>query len=239
MAISATLASSLTTSTTPKTGSSGDAASGSTLTAGTDTSVSTEDRFLTLLVKQLQNQDPLNPMDNAEITSQIAQINTVKGIDKLNSSVGSMSDSMLAAQSMQASSMIGRSIVAPGSAVDWDGEEALIGFDLAARAQTVTIEVVDPQTRGTVYTTTLRNPDGSPIETGLSSFAWHGERTNGAKADPGKYTFKVSAIGADGKEVKATAYGYAKVESVSIDGGVKVNTNALGTLEMSSVKEIL
>ena len=239
MAISSALASSLTTNTAAASSSASDSTGAAGLTGGTDAAAGTEDRFLTLLVKQLQNQDPLNPMDNAQITSQIAQINTVKGIDKLNTSVGTMNDSMLGAQSLQASAMIGRSVVAPGSSVDWNGGEAQIGFDLAARAQTVQVDVIDPSTKATIYSTKLRNPDGSLIDTGLSSFAWHGEKNDGTTAAAGTYDFKVTALGVDGKSVGVTTYGHARVESVSIDGGVKVNTTALGTISMSSVKEIL
>lgn len=54
---------------------------------GLSSSVQQQDRFVKLLVAQMKNQDPLNPMDNAQMTSQIAQINTVAGIEKLNTAV--------------------------------------------------------------------------------------------------------------------------------------------------------
>ena len=62
--------------------------------AASDASV-TSDRFLKLLVAQMQNQDPLNPMDNAQVTSQMAQINTVTGIDKLNATVQGLSSQFM------------------------------------------------------------------------------------------------------------------------------------------------
>lgn len=67
-----------------------------------------QDRFLTLLVTQLKNQDPLNPMDNAEMTSQMAQMSTVSGIEKLNTTLNSLVDNIGTSQSMQAASMIGK-----------------------------------------------------------------------------------------------------------------------------------
>src|SRR6478735_11728176 len=76
-----------------------------------------QDRFLKLLVTQMQNQDPLNPMDNAQVTTQLAQISTVSGVDKLNQTLNTMSSSFLAAQSLQASGLIGRSVLAPGNDV--------------------------------------------------------------------------------------------------------------------------
>src|SRR5512147_1078567 len=82
------------------------------------TAASTEDRFLKLLVSQLKNQDPLNPLDNAQVTSQMAQLSTVTGIDKLNATLQALSSSMIASQSMQAASMIGHVVMVPGNRVD-------------------------------------------------------------------------------------------------------------------------
>ena len=73
--------------------------------AASDASV-TSDRFLKLLVAQMQNQDPLNPMDNAEVTSQMAQINTVTGIDKLNTTVEGLSSQFVQLQAMQGASLV-------------------------------------------------------------------------------------------------------------------------------------
>src|SRR4249920_884865 len=74
-----------------------------------------QDQFLKLLITQMQNQDPLNPMDNAQVTSQLAQISTVTGIDKLNTTIGDMNTAMVASQSLQASALVGKGIVAPGN----------------------------------------------------------------------------------------------------------------------------
>src|SRR6266581_877373 len=73
-----------------------------------------QDRFLKLLVTQLQNQDPLAPMDNAQLTSQIAQINTVTGITNLNSSVQALSGQFLQMQTLQGASLIGKQVIVPG-----------------------------------------------------------------------------------------------------------------------------
>src|SRR5512137_1922724 len=82
-------------------------------TAVSQTAV-TQDRFLKLLVTQMKNQDPLNPMDNAQVTSQMAQLSTVTGIDKLTATVQVLSASMVASQSLQAASMIGHAALVPG-----------------------------------------------------------------------------------------------------------------------------
>src|SRR5690606_7689484 len=78
---------------------------------------STQDRFLTLLVTQLRNQDPLNPMDNAEVTSQIAQLSTVNGINQLNNTLLALSGQMNVSQSMQAANLIGKAVLVPGDKI--------------------------------------------------------------------------------------------------------------------------
>src|SRR3990167_8083696 len=83
--------------------------------ATASTAADTQDRFLKLLVTQMKNQDPLNPMDNAQVTSQMAQLSTVTGIDKLNVTLQALSDSMASSQSLQAASMIGYGVLVPGN----------------------------------------------------------------------------------------------------------------------------
>src|SRR3990172_2141446 len=86
-----------------------------------------EDRFLKLLVTQMKNQDPLNPLDNAEVTSQMAQLSTVSGIEKLNTTLQAMSSSFASSQSLQAAGMIGRSVLAPGSSLSLQNGAAVGG----------------------------------------------------------------------------------------------------------------
>src|SRR3954453_5197710 len=74
-----------------------------------------QDRFLKLLVTQMKNQDPLNPMDNAQVTTQLAQLSTVNGIKSLNTPMQSLASSLISAQGMQSAALIGRSVIAEGS----------------------------------------------------------------------------------------------------------------------------
>src|SRR5690606_6339775 len=75
----------------------------------------TQERFLTMLITQLKNQDPMNPMDNAQITSQVAQLSTVTGINQLNQTLLALSGQLDVSQSMQAASLIGKDILVPGA----------------------------------------------------------------------------------------------------------------------------
>jgi len=106
------------------------------------------DRFLKLLVTQLKNQDPMNPMDNAQLTSQMAQINTVAGIEKLNSAVGTMTDKLssqlLKSQTLQGAGMVGRQVWTSGNTLTVESGKAVGAFELAKGATAVKVEVLSP-----------------------------------------------------------------------------------------------
>lgn len=101
------------------------------------------DRFLKLLVTQMKNQDPLNPMDNAQVTSQMAQINTVTGIEKLNDTVKSLSSQMLSSQMLQGAGLVGRGVLMEGNRLNADARGlATGGFELGGSADSVKVEVL-------------------------------------------------------------------------------------------------
>ena len=100
------------------------------------------DRFLKLLVAQMQNQDPLNPMDNAQVTSQMAQISTVSGIEKLNTTVGGLTSQFVQMQALQGASLVGRDVIVPGNAVDIADGVGQGGFQLGSAADNVKVEIL-------------------------------------------------------------------------------------------------
>lgn len=210
---------------------------GSGATSATGTTNKTEDpqdRFLKLLVTQMKNQDPLNPLDNAQVTSQIAQISTVSGIDKLNSTILGMSDSMLAAQSMQASAMIGHGVLAEGDRMELTEAGAIAGFELSGPADKVVVTIVGPAGN------TVESLDLGSHDSGLSTFAWDGKPEGAAEQlAAGTYRFKVEAFNENGTKVTATALGYGRVNSVSIDGGLTLNTSSLGAVSVADVRQII
>lgn len=114
-------------------------------TSGISTSneVGAQDRFLKLLVAQMQNQDPLNPLDNAQVTSQMAQIQTVTGIEKLNGSLQSMAYSFTQAQALQGAALIGRDVLVPGHHMNIIDDEGRAAFELHGDADLVNVEITD------------------------------------------------------------------------------------------------
>ena len=127
-------------------GTSGVDATTAPTTGNTKSSVTdpneAQDRFLKLLVAQLNNQDPMNPMDNAQMTSQMAQINTVTGIQQLNQTMQSMSGQFTGMQMLQGTSMIGRTVLTEGNTLGTaaDGTHTA-AFDLEGSAANVKIQI--------------------------------------------------------------------------------------------------
>ncbi|WP_119353746.1 flagellar hook assembly protein FlgD [Azohydromonas sediminis] len=117
------------------------AATGTASTSRSD--VDAQDRFLKLLVAQLKNQDPLNPLDNAQVTSQMAQIQTVAGVERLNTTVESLSGHFAQMQALQGASLVGRDVVVEGDRLS-PNDAGLVqgGFELAQPADRVRVEVL-------------------------------------------------------------------------------------------------
>ncbi|MBI1889236.1 MAG: flagellar hook assembly protein FlgD [Burkholderiales bacterium] len=192
-----------------------------------------QDRFMTLLVTQMKNQDPLNPLDNAQVTSQLAQLSTVTGLDKVNATLESLKGTYQATQAMQATSMIGHGVLVPGSNVQLSEGKGVFGIELTEPADDVKVAIQDA-TGKTVQTLSL----GSQ-ETGTVPAMWDGTLADGSKAKDGSYTFKVEAK-TGGQKTSATGLSFGQVNSVSTGSqGVKINVTGVGQMTLSDVRQIL
>ncbi|WP_302173463.1 flagellar hook assembly protein FlgD [uncultured Hydrogenophaga sp.] len=176
-------------------------------TAQTD-ATATQDRFLKLLVAQLNNQDPMNPMDNAQMTTQMTQINTVSGIQQLNETLKGMASQFGLMQSLQGTSLIGREALVAGTQFGFDGNTGKAAFRLDGPAATVQVDVLDKA--GQVIDTL----DFGALTAGQHSFNW-----NGAGTDPTQVGgFKVRAANG-GQPVNATSYSRLTVTSTGMSNG--------------------
>src|SRR5437764_48161 len=119
-------------------------AAASSIAASTTDANATSERFLKLLVAQMQNQDPLSPMDNAQVTSQMAQINTVSGIEKLNNTVAGLATQFTQLQAIQGASLVGHDVVVPGNGLQITNAVGEGGFELTAPADQVKVEILSP-----------------------------------------------------------------------------------------------
>ncbi len=191
-----------------------------------------QDRFMTLLVTQMKNQDPLNPMDNAQVTSQMAQLSTVTGIDKLNNTLESLIGSVRTGQSYQASSMIGHNVLVPGNGVSTNGTGGYFGVDLPIGADKLSVTIKD-SAGATIRTLALGAQDA-----GTLPLNWDGFADDGSVAKSGSYKFEVAAT-SSGQSVAADGLSYAQVMSISNStSGIKLNLSNLASVSTSDVKEI-
>ena len=212
--------------------------------AGTGSRESEElrENFMTLLITQLQNQDPLNPLENNELTSQLAQINTVSGIEKLNDTLDGITSQISAGQTLQATGLIGQGVLVPGDRVllESDAEGNVhttpFGFELGQSAESVKVTVVGSD--GQV----INRYDLGSAGAGVDSFTWDGKTSEGEAAVPGAYRVRIEATN-DDEPVAVEALNYAVVGGVTPtdgQGGVKLDLGAIyGQVTLDQVRQIL
>jgi len=190
-------------------------AAASSNATGVDSSSELNERFMTLLVTQLKNQDPTSPMENSDMTAQLAQINTVSGIEKLNDSLSAITDQIDAGQALQATALIGQGVMVPGNQIlvgsSEDSDSVIttpIGVELDSAVEDLQIdirgasgEIIDSFTTG-------------PLDAGVHSFTWDGKLADGTNAATDS-TYTASLTGIVGDETYApTALNYALVNGV-------------------------
>jgi flagellar basal-body rod modification protein FlgD len=194
-------------------------------------------KFLTLLVTQLKNQDPMNPLDNAQITSQLAQLSTVTGVNKLNTTLESLKTSYQSSEAMAATNMIGHGVLVEGDYVNLQSGKGIMGIDLASAADSVKLVVTDPKTGKDVQTI-----DMGARPAGTIPLAWDGvpDGATSPLAD-GKYLIRVVATQAGQQLNDAKALSFDSVASVttSAANGVKLNLPTKGAVAMADIKQIL
>lgn len=208
---------------------------GSSATGVTQNEAGSADRFLKLLVAQMQNQDPLNPMDNAQVTSQMAQINTVDGISRLNDTVKGLNSQFVQMQALQGAALVGRDVSVQGdhlaihsgdtaaSSATGEGE-----FELAGTADNARLEILDSAGR------VIGSQDLGAVSEGRHSFEWNaGTHT----ADEGLRFRIVATRGAS--TVTSTPLMLDRVVSVSAGtDGLKIELESSGTVDYGAVKSV-
>lgn len=201
---------------------------GSTATTAKVDDPGSQDRFLKLLVTQLQNQDPLSPMDNAQLTSQIAQINTVTGIATLNTSVQGLSSQFLQMQTLQGASLVGKNVIVPGNKIDIAEGVGQGGFELATPADAVKVEVLSPAGR------VLDTLNIGAQSAGVHGFDW----VAGTYDNASNLSFRITATSGSTK-LDATALMRDKVNAVSTSGSaLQLELARAGTVAYTTVKAI-
>ena len=192
--------------------------------------------FITLMLAQLQNQDPTSPVDSNTFLTQLAQLSEVQGITSLNTNFSTLSSSLTSNQAMQASSLLGHQVLVSSSTAT-----------LAAGA-TVTGAVNVPQTTSQV-TLSITDSNGNVVNqinlgaqsAGLANFSWNGTMGNGSQAPAGTYTLTAQYAGAVSGGAAATTLVNGTVDSVSMgagSAGMTLNVAGVGSVPFSSLQQI-
>lgn len=192
--------------------------------------------FLKLMVAQLKNQDPMKPMENGDFLGQMAQFSSVTGLQDLQASFNQLAGVMQSSQALQASALVGRSVLMPSNAAALSAGQPVLGaVDVPASTSDVTLTVTD-QTGQMVRVMNMGQQAG-----GLARFEWDGKTDAGDMMAPGRYKITASAV-IDGKTQAVDTLVAARVESVTLGRGGQESTLSLaglGSLEMSKIRQIM
>lgn len=192
-----------------------------------------QERFMTLLITQIKNQDPLNPLDNAEVTSQLAQLNMVGGIERLNDRIEAMAASFLSGQSLQAASLVGRNVLVEAGTLDNTGQGGRFGVELARSVDAMTVSIVGPT--GDI----VERIDLGPQPAGLHALEWDGLDSSGQSAPAGAYRIDITAT-TGGESVAVTALAARTVSAVTTgDGKVQLELGNAGTVSLGQVRQFI
>ena len=198
-----------------------------------------QEDFLTLMITQLKNQDPMKPLDPSQYVGQLAQFSQVSGIADMNKQMTSLTDSLRGNQVLGGAGLIGRTVIAPGDSiylaeVDGDaprGPQGLI--NVPAGASSVQLQVKD-SSGALIQTVALDNHKGP------QAFSWDGTTSTGVAAPAGGYKISVIAKVGD-KNVSLDTSVAAHVSSVALDpstGALVLDTDSLGEVAMSDVQRV-
>jgi len=195
----------------------------------------TQADFFALLTKELANQDPTKPVDNNEMISQMTAFSTTDGVNELNSQFTSFASAMTSSQALQASSLVGRSVLVDENAFSVKEGESVKG-KVVTDSPASNVKIYVENTAGEIVQTV---PVGN-VGVGSSAFVWDGKMSDGQQAPEGAYRYRIAAL-VDGQPAELQAMTYRKVDSVTLagsGGAVLLNLNGGNSMKLSDVVEV-
>lgn len=189
--------------------------------------------FMTLLIAQMKNQDPTNPMDNNQMAAQMAQLNMVSGINKMNDTLTGLSSNQQISNSMQATALIGHQVMVTSNKLQLTGGKSQMAMDLSQNADNVVVNISDSQ--GTIISTVNIGSKAA----GIQNISWNGQTNAGTPAADGAYTFDISAT-SQGAAVSSNTLSAGIVQNVSISGTqVQANVSTLGNVALADIRQVI
>jgi flagellar basal-body rod modification protein FlgD len=174
-----------------------------------------KEAFLTLLISQLQHQDPLNPADSTEFTAQLAQFSSLEQLSNINANLDALKLYQASINNAQAVSFIGKEVVSKGNHLELKADQpAICEFDLSSAAKRAAVSIYDA-TGAFVADIQLTG-----LNAGRQTVSWNGKDRNGNPAPAGDYTFKVQAEGAAGEKLAPIPYSRGTVTGVTFENNL-------------------
>ncbi len=194
----------------------------------------TQADFFALLTQELANQDPTEPADNNEMISQMTAFSTTDGVSKLNDSFAGFANSMTSSQALQASSLVGRSVLVEDNVFGMSEGESAQGKIVTTEAASNVNIYVENVAGEIIQTVAVGN-----IGQGGSAFTWDGQASDGSTAETGAYRFRIVGL-VDGQASELQAMTYRKVDSVTLAGsdGIVLNLNGGSAMKLEDVIEV-
>jgi flagellar basal-body rod modification protein FlgD len=185
------------------------ASSATSSSSGTSAADQTQN-FLKLLIAQIQNQDPMAPMDASTMTAQMSQLNMVTSMSNMNTSMTAMLNQMQSVNFMNQAALIGHSPEVAGNSISFDGTNSVVLGANAANPLTAVIATITDASGNVVNTASL-----GTLVAGMKNFAWDGVDASGNKVAAGTYNISISGTNTSGAAESPTTYVASPVAAVS------------------------
>lgn len=191
--------------------------------------------FLKLLTTQLQNQDPLNPVENEAFVAQMAQFSSLSGITEMNTKLGSILDTLNNSQLSTATDLVGRYALVSSSTAVQDAAGSVYGTITVPEGSTDTTVVIKDSAGSVLRTISL-----GAVEAGDHEFMWDGQNDAGEAVTPGTVTIEATANVGGTREALSTSV-YALVQSVSLptaNSDMSIDLLGLGSVALSDIQKV-
>ena len=215
--------------TTVNTNTTTSATKSGTTTTGTTKSILGQDDFMKMLIAQLQNQDPLNPMDGANFAAQLAQFSTVEQINNMSTQLKTMNASISAMNNAQITSLIGSQVTAQGNAINVTGSSSTLSYNLSSAIQKGTIKIYNSSG------VAVKTLDIGSQNAGVNSVTW-----DSSGLPTGTYTFDIAATDKNGVSIPATTMVNGTISGITYKDGtpyITVNGQEIAFSSVSSIKK--
>lgn len=203
--------------------------------ADDDNGMLTQADFFALMTQELAHQDPTKPVENNEMISQMTAFSTTDGVAQLNESFAEFAASMSSSQALQASSLVGRSVLVDDNVFALNEGDPVQG-KLVSESPASNVNIYVENTAGEIIQTV---PVGN-IPAGGATFTWDGLGSDGEPAATGAYRFRIVGL-VDGQASELQAQTYRKVDSVTLagaGGNIVLNLNGGSSMALADVVEV-